>query len=284
MNNAYADIGAFTRRFTAGQQLDETDQLQALVTLLAASRGIDNYTRRTFYAETATRLFHGSGAPALEINEDIISVGSLAVDTDGDRVYETELVEGTDYELANIDDEEDDQPPYGIIRLLPNGSLSRFPRHRRAVQLTGRWGYSENLEPVLTSAGVAVTGTLSDDSTTTLTTSGAGFPEIAPGMTLRIGNEDVYIRSGLVSPFVVDRGVNGTTAAPSTAVALSKYVYEADVVEATLIQTGRLWQRRNTPLLPALISAPNMGDMQLATGLDPDVQLLLRRVAKLRSF
>jgi len=282
MSNLYGDVGMFQRRFLDGQALDSDDRLLALQIIGAASRSVDGLARRKFYAESTTRLLRGNGARTLELAFDLASVTSLKFDEDDDRVYELTLVEGTDFELAGEDDENDDRPPYRLVRLLNAGQRQAFPVGRRTIQLIGREGYSNNVEAVLTSAGAAVTGTLADTTDTTLATSAAAYPEIAPGMTLRIESEDVYVLPGAIaSPFVVKRGVNGTTAAAHTAAAISSYVYEDDVVGAVLVQTGRLWKRKDSPMLSTLLNAPMFGDMQLSAGLDPDVQM---QIARLKRF
>lgn len=281
MGNRYADIGTLERRITNGQTFDTGDVINALRVLDAASRDIDGECNRHFYAETKTVYLTGSGRYIQEVDFDLISVSALLVDDDGDRVYETTLVEGTDFELANLDNDDDSATPYNAIRLLDDGALSVFPRRKRAIKLTARVGYSAETEAVLTSAGAAVTGTLADATDTTLATSAVASPELAAGMVLRIESEDVEIISGTASPFVVKRGANGTTAAGHTAAAVSRYVYPSDIIEATLIQAGRLFQRVKNPQLPSIIMAPGLGDMQLQVGLDIDVR---NSVARLKRY
>jgi len=67
----------------------------------------------------------------------------------------------------------------------------------------------------------------------------------------------------------VVRGGNGTTAAShNTSASISIFLYPAPVVEAALIQSARLWKRKDT----AFESGPTQ---QAGFGLDSDVQALL---------
>jgi len=282
MPNLYADIGSYQRYgIPSGAALDADDVTVALALIESASRAIDSATRRKFYNRIATRYLRGDGWRTLELDEDLISLSALLVDEDGDRVYEITLAESTDYELGNTDNEDDSEPPFDVIRLLEDASISAFPRGRRSVKVTGIWGYSAAVAAMLTSAGVAVTGTLADAADTTLATSAVASPEIAAGMTLKIESEQVYILSGTASPFVIQRGVNGTVAAAHAAAALSRYVYEPDIVNATLLQAARFWKRRETPIQP-IIAGPGIGSFVGQQQLDEDIAAMISRLRRLR--
>jgi len=285
MYNLYADVGAFERRILHGQTLGSADVQEALRMLGAASRSVDAEIRRTLYALTATRYFNGNGRAVLDMRADLISVTTLKVDEDDDGVHEVSLVEDTDYVLENPDAEDEYVPPFTRIRILTSREpvVSAFPRGRQTVELAGRFGYAEDTSAVLTSAGVAVTGTLTSASDTTLATSASASPEISAGMTLQIGTEDIFVLAGAASPFTVARGVNGTTAAAHSAAAISRYVFDDDAVEATMLQVGRLWKRKDVPILP-VIAAPGIGEMQLPMSLDPDLQAMLSRLRRYRGF
>jgi hypothetical protein len=291
MANLYADLGAFQRRVQKGNEFSANDALEAARILGAASRTIEGYTRRRFYPLVETRDFSPrAGLRFIEIPE-CLAISSLTLDTDADGVYETTLVEGTDFDLINDYDEERglDAPPFTIVRLLENGAMpvweSAFNSlHQfKILRIAATWGYSQNTETLLTSAGVAVTGTLTDANDLTLATSAVSAYPLYTGVSLKVASEQLYIRGAIATPFVVDRGQNGTTAAAQSAVALSRYVYEPEVVEATLIQCSRLWKRREVPLYPVL-AAPGVPDLVLAQGLDLDIQELLTRVKRLRDF
>jgi hypothetical protein len=101
----------------------------------AASRTIDGWCSRTFYAETATRYLTAEMIDALFLPSDLIAVTTLKTDEDGDRVYETTW-DTSDYDL-----DPDGGPPYTAIYPTINGSYL-FPTHRRGIQIAGSWGYA----------------------------------------------------------------------------------------------------------------------------------------------
>jgi hypothetical protein len=152
-----------------------------------------------------------------------------------------------------------------------NGQRSVLQHRRRLIELAGRWGFTEETETIEAS-GTPITGTLADANDLTLETSADA--DLSIGQTLRLGDEQVYIFGSATSPWIVARGINGTTAAPHAAVAVNRYVYVTGVVMATLILAGRLIKRRES-------SYANVSD-NLVSGVtakffsfDPDVSGLL---------
>ena len=96
--------------------------------------------------------------------------------------------------------------------------------------------------------------------------------DVEAGHTILIGAEQMYVQSYSTNTLTVVRGVNGTTAAThSTAAAISVYQYPSPVGEATLLQSARLWKRKDSPVL----TTERSGDARLVAGLDPDVTALL---------
>ena len=75
------------------------------------------------------------------------------------------------------------------------------------------------------------------------TSSGRTDSGVSPGHTLLIGEEQLYVREARGGTLVVDRGVNGTGASAHEAgTAVYVIEYPGPVVEATLVQTARLWR------------------------------------------
>ena len=68
--------------------------------------------------------------------------------------------------------------------------------------------------------------------------------DLSVGQTLKLEDEQVYISGAAGSPWTVVRGVNGTTAAAHAAVAVNRFTYVTEVVQAALIIAGRLISRR----------------------------------------
>ena len=246
MLNLYADVAAFRRRFANSATLDSGDQVEVLRVLEAASREIDDYTRRTFYAETATRYFDGNGRAELWLplskDGDLLSVTTLKVDEDGDGVYELTLAANTDYWLWP-----DNVTPKNRIDINLNSTqLSAFPCGRRRVEIVGSWGY--------TAATEIPAATLNED----LDSSEVGVDVAAGtgalfevGQTILIDAEQMYISAIATDTLTVTRGVNGTTAAAHT-------------------DTNQLIYR--------YVYIPEAGGMALIQGMDPDVMALLSAV------
>lgn len=265
-SNLYADLGMFRRRFVGSSTLDADDQTEILRALEAAARRVDEFCWRHFYALTATRVFDGDGTGELVI-PDLLAATTIKLDEAGDRTFELTLNAATDYYLLNAYAQDQDSSPKTLLRLDSyNGQRSYFADLERLVQIAGRWGYTEAVERL------AMTATLTDASTTSMTVSAAG--DLGIGQTLRLEDEQVYISGGTASPFTVKRGVNGTTSALHTAVAVDRYTYVPEVVEAALIIAGRLWKRRETAYAN-VIANPVVGQFEVFRQSDPDVTALL---------
>jgi len=121
----------------------------------AASRAIDGYKGTRFYAATETRYFTAvPGSYSLAI-DDLVSATSVTVDTDGDGVYETTWVEGTDFELDPPNAALDGQPKRRLVIAGSSGFTywngrsweydpdgATFPRFDRAIKITGSFGWA----------------------------------------------------------------------------------------------------------------------------------------------
>lgn len=159
----------------------------------AASRWIDGYTGRQFYATTATRYFTAKTSTRLNVSE-LLTVTTLKTDEDGDRTYETTW-ETTDYDLMPFND-----PPYQWIELAPNG-LKTFPLYAKGVEIAGTWGYTATTPPDIKEACLMYAARLYVRESTVLGVSGAS----ALGtITVKVPtDEDIH---GLVNPYVKRNG------------------------------------------------------------------------------
>ena len=122
---------------------DDDSVLEAIVE--AASRQIDGWCSRTFYAATATRYFTPESIDLLILPDDLMSVTTLKTDEDGDRTYETTWAT-TDYDL-----EPANAATYTHIYTAPDGRYG-FPTHRRAVEIAGSWGYASTAPDAINEA------------------------------------------------------------------------------------------------------------------------------------
>lgn len=108
----------------------------------AASRHIDNETRRRFYSSSAdeTRYYQTSN-PSRVFVDDLLTVTTLKTDQDGDRTYETTWLT-TDYDLMPANAALVGEP-YTYIEITPLG-VERFPRYTKGIQIVGTFGYASS--------------------------------------------------------------------------------------------------------------------------------------------
>lgn len=245
MPNAYANL----KTIKSVSLLDITGSshdTRLLELLEDTSRWIDQHCNRHFFTLQATRLFDVQGSSSRVLVPDLIRITALKSDGDGDKLFETAWASG-DYILYPLN-AEPTQPwgrPYTRLE-VGNGSggllgaRARLPRGRSTLQIAGVWGFREDLR---TSASV-VDGMGIDAAAIEFGVNG-GMP-FSPGDTLVIGSEQMYVTSTGTTKLKVDRGVNGTTPARHAAASpIRVFRYPAGVTEACLVQTARLWKRKD---------------------------------------
>ena len=265
MANAYADLD--TLKSPAVLNLTGSTFDSRLLALLEdVSRWIDTHCNRHFFVLTATRRFDGPGGTQLRIS-DLISLTTLSSDEDQDRVFEITW-SSSDFLLYPLN-AEPLQPwgrPYSRILVdVAAGSRASFPFGPSTVEITGRWGFREETQD--SGADINEGATFSASDTLLTVTDGTRF---APGKTVLIDTEQLYITAISGNVLTVSRGVNGTAAAThSDGTDISIFDYPGPVVEAYLLRTSRLWRSRD----PGEIGG-NPGRTDLP-GVDPDVQRLL---------
>lgn len=246
----------------------------------AVSRIVDRYCNRHFYALNAARKFDGDGGAALLV-PDLISVDAAGLKSDDDRNRSFETTWGaTDYLLlpSNADPATAGNPesrPYTSIEVdVDAGTKREFPAGRQTVRVTGQWGWWRHLRRAAETANA-----IADASTATVTVSSR--TDVEAGHTLLIDSEQLYVRSYTGNTLTVGRGVNGTTAASHAAgSAIDIYDYPGPVVEATIMQAGRLWRRKDSAF-SAATGFPETGQAHVLGHLDPDVALLLGQYRRL---
>lgn len=291
MSNAYSDVNAFARmQLNSNPSINANDKIEIARVLNATSRSIDDKAGRHFYTETKVRYLNGNGQRTIDVSEDIVSLSEVAIDLDGDGTFETVLTgDGvsnlTDFYM--LDPDADDPlagAPYRMLRMRETGTLAAFPRGFRNVRLTGVFGYKATTLRLLDALGVVVTATLVATDTYSLTLSLAPAYPVGVGATLKIENEQVYVRdASSTTALVLDRGVNGTTAAIHAAAPVYLVSYPDVIVQATIMQAARLWARRNTPLWPhMMMQAPGISTEVITQGLDPDITDMLVPVRRMR--
>lgn len=264
MPSLYASLDALKQHIGI---TDTQDDSLLLVRLATASRQIDLCTRHQFFVTEATRRFTTDRADRLLLkNADLLSVTSLATDTSGDRTYGTTWA-ATDYDLGPEDAPYDSPPaPYWRIDTAPGGQYGFPTGVRGGVQITGRWGYYEQLF-----RQISVLRDPVDSTETSLPVSNA--PEFAVGQTLRIDDEQMLIEAIAGNNLTVVRGLNGSTPAAHLEDApIDVYVFPV-VHEACLLQAARLWTRKDSPV--GWVGSNEIGTARVWSQLDPDARMLL---------
>ena len=274
MTNAYANLATLKSSGVLNISGDAYDT-RLLDLLEAVSRLIDHYCNRRFYVVEETRFFDGDGGKELPV-PDLISVTSLKTDDDKDRTFETPW-EVSDY-LLYPSNAQPDKPwgrPYTRVLVdVDAGNKSLLPAGLRTVEVNGKWGYREVTED--NGAALNQGGELSADATSLVVTDGTN---LSPGQTLRIDDEQLYVTAVSVNVLTVVRGANGTTAtAHVDSSHIARLVYPNEVTEACLIQTSRLWKRRDAGFTAPDLRRTGLGGVSKA--LDPDVALLLAAYRK----
>lgn len=259
---AYAYVGLATLKSALGIT-DTADDARLRGVLEGVARQIDGDVGRTFRVVSATRYLTPGSTEVLLLDRDLVGLTSLKSDEGGDGVFETTWA-SSDYLLAPYNAPADEEP-YWRIETAPGGAQS-FPVAQRSVEIVGRWSWWQEL---------VSTTTLAEDLDTTETavdvTSAAS---LEVGQTILTDSEQMYITGISSATLTVDRGVNGTTAAThSNAAAVSRYRYPANVVEASLIQAGRVFRRKDAPF--GVVGSAEMGSGIVIARLDPDVRMML---------
>ncbi len=235
-----------TLKSAGALDIRDADHDARLLSLIeGVSRSIDGYCRRHFYVLRATRLFDGDGSYTLR-PPDLVSIdpSGLATDDDRDGVFET-VWGDSEYVLhpANADPTggHDASRPYWSVDAV-NGR--RFAYGSRTVRIAGEWGFWRRLRRVAATVSSAV-----DEHRAEVVV--GVLANIQVGHTLLIGEEQLYVRGISARTLSVMRGVNGTEAeSHDPGDGISVFEYPAPVVEATLLQSTRLWRRCASPSDP----------------------------------
>lgn len=238
--NLYIGLDSYERRYAYDADLNPANRTELEGIIEGASRDVDTFCKRFFYAETKVLTLDGLGQSWLSV-PDLLVVTSLKLDENRDRTYETTMA-ATDFLLQRVNHERpwDSFPKTRIVLDTQNGDFALFQRQEQLVLLDGEWGYGNNVEDT----GDTVQDATEQDATekTLLVGDGSVF---SVGDTLRLGTEQQYVTGVSGNTLGVARGVNGTTAVVhANGLQIDRYVYPRQVIEATQIQAVRLWKRK----------------------------------------
>lgn len=275
-----ADAKEYARDEGTAWAAGSTNDRRALAILESVSRRVDEWCGRSafgsgFGPRTGTNRYDGSGDTDLFLRDDLISATTVTRRAATAAATTSTLTANTDYYLRNQRGQYE-PGPYRTVILHGLGTAT-FGTGFRVTDLLGSWGHQDVRRTL-----VATTAEALDDNETGIDLSASALTEISPGMTLLLESEQVYVRSvtsGTPDVATVDRGQNGTTAATHvTSLAISKYVYDAAVVDATL----RLWGRRWTARYAGADGADGGGAMGIVNPRESEDTILRRTVGHLR--
>ena len=269
MPNAYNNLTTLKSRLDITATTWDTDLLALLV---AASRQIDKFCDRFFYVDEVTRYFDGSGTPLFI--DDLLSVSTLKLDEDGDATFESTMAT-TDYILYPLN-----KYPKTHIKISGNSDYGGFAAGiKKGVEIAGDFGYGTGRSATPYTA-TSITIVADNATETELDVSAEGT--IKAGHTILVESEQIYVKTAsadATKKITVGRGVNGTTAAAHATKAASIYDYPEPIMEACLIQAMRWWKRRESAFAD-VIGVPELGQMIIYKGLDPDLKLIIETYRK----
>lgn len=271
--NTYA--GPDTLKLRAGITGSTQESLLWLA-LFGASRAVDRYCNRHFYVLNATRRFDVENPAKLPV-PDLTAITTIREDADRDRVFELSL--NSDQYLLYPLNASPDRPwgrPYSSVHADPDGTRPHFTVGRRTIEIDGDWGFRSVLQD--TGADLNVGAPLSATTTSVTVTDGA---LVAPGTTLRIEQEQVFVRLVADNVLTVERGINGTTAVThADGIDVMVFSYPAAVSEATLLIAGRLFSRKDSPMA-VTAGSYGLGAPDTHSAMDPDAGRLLVSLRRL---
>lgn len=228
--NTYATLAELKTRLNITVTTYDGELLDVL---RAASREVEQAAGRYFYTETGTRYLDSRTTGPIVI-DDCLALTAVTADSELDDTFDGETwVSGTDYYLW---------PEVGYpkteLRVLRNRDYSPAAR-KRYLKLVGTWG-AGNLQDSSPWATLDGTATVADGTSTSLTLAGNVAP--VAGQTIKLEDEQLFITAVNGSTATVVRGVNGTTGAAHSAVAISLAQYPSDVIRATLWCAALMWR------------------------------------------
>ena len=256
---------------TSGTLAADASMDAALFRLIGqSSRMIDKYCERYFYIWEGIRYYDGHAIRVI-LDDDLQSATEVALSPSGDGLYPTT------YDLTSTPPDAFLYPlnitPKTRLEICPWGKVGHFGAGlRKAIRITGVFGYGNDYPAAyLEDSGIVLTTGGMDASTTTLNLASGAVSNFSLGMTLRVDTEQMFLSSQSGNSLIVQRGVNGTTAAAHLVSAeIYYYLYPGAIVQAAVTQTLRAWERRKSAYM-TVEGNPVTGMVTVYKGLDPDI-------------
>lgn len=246
MTNAYSSLDTLKSAGVlnlAGSLYDG----RLLALLESASRWIDGYCNRQFYAAAAIRIFDGNGRRQLPL-PDLIAITALQTRSNPGAAWSEWAAADYQPYPGNAGPRQPGGRPYRGVAVSPDGAVAGrvFPAGIATVSIAGLWGFGA----VTADSGTTIkAGNPLTAAANTLTAAAEG--KISAGQTLAMGAEQLYVTAVEGAVLSVLRGVNGTAAAAHNAeTPIAVYAYPGPVAEAALQLAAEWWHRRDRFALP----------------------------------
>lgn len=254
-----------------------TDDARLLAIIEAVSDEVDRWCARHFYTEKSVKYFAGNGTIRYPLPWDVARVTSLKEDeahSGSFTAWSSSAYFLWPYDARSTEDYDGARPYSRLeVNLKGTGNQDVFLAGQRRYELTGFFGFTERVRSV---AALGANSSISASSTKVTVT---GSTKISVGDTLLVNSEQMYVTAVPNSSEIgVVRGVNGTTGSTghTSSDTVYRYVYPQAVVEATLMQTARLWMRRERGYADNAVGLQESGQAgPTVTGMDADVKALL---------
>lgn len=144
LSNAYITLAEFKTALTSGSGVTgSTKDADMERAIEAASRSIDDYTRRRFWQDGSVVVRYYTAHCSDEVITDDISTSTgliVATDPGDDGTFEYTWTIDTDFRLEPVNASADSEPWTSIERLR-NGAYA-FPSHKNRVKVTAKFGWA----------------------------------------------------------------------------------------------------------------------------------------------
>ena len=286
--NSYSSLTSlkrlmFSSQIGAGDTPPTAFDEDLIDSLEEGSREFEIACNRYFYLFEGTRYYDGGGIRVI-MEDDIYSITSMDVDTDGDGVYESNYIldtsGATQPDVFTYPRPKTVYWPKTRIEANPWGRYGHFGSGiRAAIKITGVFGFGNDYPMPAYLPCSTLSAGINAAVLTIPVTSGALFSKAT---TIRIGSEQMYVLNITSSDLIVEaRGINGTTAAShGSGDVVNVYQFPKAVEHAVTIYAMRCWKRKDSMYQNVVVN-PEFGTVDVWKGDDPDwksaVKMYLRR-------
>jgi hypothetical protein len=282
--NCYTNLLTLKNAGTLDIASNTTYDSQLLRLAESASREIDTYTEQFYYIYEGT-FYQDGGANRVVLDWPVQTISSLIVDINGNNQYPTTSAYSVDINSPTTAPDAFCYPfnkyPKTRLEANPMGAFGHLGAgFRKAIKITGTFGYGNDWPASYTIDSGTV---IASDLTSTAVSLTASTPALlSAGMTLKLESEQCYVSAATSTSATIQRAQNGTAAAShASSTSILVYDYPQPIKQACLIQTIKLWKRRESGFATS-VGNNITGEYQTFRGLDADVKEIIREYKRNR--